>query len=1236
MEKVFGGRHGGNGAAVKELRTGLRPLVLLGGDVLDRAVGYVLDGTTPEVVLELDQTRNPRVAELAAIRELPARWMYGMQGVSADEARALGITDPTAQQRFPQDTQAARREWMASDAAQADQVARLGRLLVSVGPAPRTAGQEIPGWLAAVAYDGVPMNRRSGDAPVLDPAALVSVGGAGGLSEDAAERAVLRLTLDVPSDHYWDVGGLGLFLTTDAATALLRRRRDVVIEMLPTLPAEAKTALLARIQSLAVADEFAAEVALLAVDRAKTVRTLAIDVWSTVSSSKQLAVLVPAVAGAPAAVIETAAAAIAAMPGGSEALAGLIADAKGARLATLRRVEERASLTSGATGDDGHSAAGTPPLPPFEPIPDGEVPTDFVGRAESMLADRLAALKENRAKAIADDANSWTITWIDRSIASTREMNRAKLSRLRDTLQGKTGATIEADSRQLLSHGDLAVLGRELTLVQWLRLSLALGKGSRGIGVDVPWRSLQIDDLRAVAEACARVGIPDAVDAVGALGIQYSTVKPAAAWAFYVEHPEHLESALKGIVLGDASRWGVDERRARAFSILEAAPFLDPRVLPIVADVALGTGKTFRRRAQALLARHGDARPLAEQGLRDTRAVVRAASARWLAALGETASNDALIAAAAAERNDTARAALISALEKLGADTSAYLSPEALQKEAARGLKRASSKLDWFPFAAAPTVRWADGSPVAPDVVRWWIFFAHKLNDPDGRGILALYLGRLHSDDAGALGRFVLDAWIAQDTQHPSQEAARAFARSAAPARHQSLQDRLATARQRGQSPHLDWLEEQAAIPLERHLEDVYREHIGLYLATAASDKGLLALTVAMPGADLAHSALSYLKTHKGRRSQAESLVVACGANGEPAALQVVLSVARRFAMASVRESARELVESIAEDRGWTMDQLADRTVPTAGFDDDGILRLDLGRREYTGRLTDRFTIELSNDTGKVVKALPAPGQGDDAEQAAEAKKQLSASRKELTQLLATQTARLYEAMCLQRAWPVDEWTEYVHGHPIMRRLAARLVWAEHGEGGIRAFRPVGDGELIDADDAEFTLRPRTTVTVAHAAIMAPDEVEAWRTHVADYEVQALFPQLEEGAPPAPTADGLSIDEREGWLSDTFAIRGRATTRGYVRDMQGEAWFDAYRKDFPAADLSVVLGITGSYVPEEQSPAAVTTLSFRRSGSADAVRLADVPPVLLAEAYRDYVTIAEAGAFDPGWKKATA
>jgi hypothetical protein len=289
---------------------------------------------------------------------------------------------------------------------------------------------------------------------------------------------------------------------------------------------------------------------------------------------------------------------------------------------------------------------------------------------------------------------------------------------------------------------------------------------------------------------------------------------------------------------------------------------------------------------------------------------------------------------------------------------------------------------------------------------------------------------------------------------------------------------------------------------------------------------------------------------------------------------------------------------------------------------------------------------ELRNPDGKVVKALPEPRQNDDAALVKEAKAQFATHKKELKQVIDLQTARLFEAMCTGRAWPQSEWREYLHGHPVAGRLIQRLVWLEVDAGGaVRgSFRPTEDGSLLDVQDDEVELAPDSLLRLGHASLVDVATAAAWVRHFKDYKLAPLFPQMNRTPPTvafkdAAGKDVTAIADRQGWISDTFTLRGTFTKLGYQRSQAEDGgFFSQYTKEFGSARVRVVLEFSGNTLPEENVPAALKTLAFEdmdvKTWGEGALPLAEVPPVLLAEAYADYLAVAHACAgFDAGWEK---
>jgi len=741
-------------------------------------------------------------------------------------------------------------------------------------------------------------------------------------------------------------------------------------------------------------------------------------------------------------------------------------------------------------------------------------------------------------------------------------------------------------------------------------------------------------DLRNLLAAASAAGIRDAAQQIANHVFGWGGLtgrQPDDVWPFFAENPERLDQALGLAPRVLTGRYQPDDVPV-ALRILAMFPTLPARYVAAVAQYATGEGKIHRRRAQELLESQPGVLAIAAHTLKDGKSEVRAAGAAWIGRIGDPAAIPALREALTIEKREAPQAAMLNALHRLGDDISSYLKPSVLAAAAKKGLAaKPPSGMAWIPLDALSLCHWEDGTTVAPEIIRWWAVLAVKLKDPTGAGLIPIYVSLLDQPSREALGRFALDAWIAHDTLGPSDEECRAYASAHADARYRDYQQWAK------RSPQ--YYGAKGALTKDQVFEELRREKAREYLGTAIGEKGLLALSAGAPGHHVFTPTQRYIRDHGQRRAQVEALVTAASANDDPAAIQLVLSVARKHGQETVRLKAAELAAGIAERKGWSMDELADRTIPTAGFDDAGLLMLDYGPRCFTGRVartpkTGAFTIGVFNPDGKPVAALPQPSSSDDEAMAAEARKLLSTSKKELTQVVQLQTARLFEAMCLERVWDAASWREFLLGHPLMSHLVSTLVWQSSTEDGYQLFRPTVEGDLLDADDETVEVPGSASIRLAHAATVSPMEAEQWRAHLADYQIEPLFAQFDAIAPPIkPGAD--AINDHLGWLSDSFAIRGRATKRGYKRgSAEDGAWFGEYVKDLPGAGMQVAIEFTGSYVPEELLVAAVKELVFRRNDRQ--IQLTDVPKILLAESYADYVYVAEAGTFNEQWEALSA
>ncbi len=694
-------------------------------------------------------------------------------------------------------------------------------------------------------------------------------------------------------------------------------------------------------------------------------------------------------------------------------------------------------------------------------------------------------------------------------------------------------------------------------------------------------------------------------------------------WYYCADNLELIDEAL-GLKPQSGDR---ALQKLAGLEVLALFPKVPKRYLSTLMDLSSGTAKTLRDPARRLLTGAPQIDTAIAALLQDGKQDTRAGAAEWLAARQSVDQITDLRAALKTERSEVARAAILSALERLGDDISDQFSETVLLNQAEKGLAKALPKaLHWYPFDALPALTWKDGAPLNPKILKWWIILANKLKQPGGNALFDLYLERLQPEDAQLLGQAVLGAWTSQDTVGPTDEEANAYAKANADSSYAYMRK---------------WMPE---ITLDSVFNMLKREKRSQYLNSAIANKGLLALCVRLNGADAAERVKAYLKNHGSRTAQCKALIDCLASNPSPAAIQVVLATANRFKAKTVQSHAQERIESIAQLRGWTPDELGDRTIPSAGLDETGHLDLDCGfERTYSLLYDLEGKIVLRNPSGKEVKSLPSARNDEEQELIKAAKKAVSTARKEVKQVNSLQTARLFEAMCTERAWNVTDWLEFLQKHPVVGRLVQRLVWLGIGADGniVRSFRPLEDGSLSGSDDEPVSHEGLHSVRLAHQALLGTDAATQWLQHFSDYEIAPLFAQF--GRPSLQLDEALKtdtkIDDRKGHMIETFRLRGAATKLGYERgeNLDGGAFMD-YVKRYQGLGIQVMIGFTGSYLPEENIASALTDLMFVKTGggswgNAGPLALGDVPVVLLSECWNDLHEIASAGTgYDKDWE----
>ena len=761
-----------------------------------------------------------------------------------------------------------------------------------------------------------------------------------------------------------------------------------------------------------------------------------------------------------------------------------------------------------------------------------------------------------------------------------------------------------------------------------------------------------------------------------------------AIWPYFADKLDFLENLLNPQFSSQC--YGSDKtlRGKIILPIIEKFPQAPEQFLPKLWDIALGTSKTESLLAQRCLDKHSNTKARVVLALQDKEASIRSTAATWLGRLNDSDIIPKLKESFKTEKSDLVKDALVRSLEKLGASVDEFLDLAGLLKEAQTGLKKGIPEaLSWFPFNRLPVLHWQDtNKSIEPEIITWFIVSNYKQKTPEPSLMLRRYVEYFQPKDKEALGQFILENWLAQDTLpkyslKEAEDLARQDANKLWLHNQNYLQQEPKTLeemyqkqydshiqyyKERNQTPTADelkkveeqcrnsaqWMWEYCQELEAKTEEKLYREELNRRLAefkgSAIKEKGILAVSAVCCSVAALPLINNYLKTYYGYRMvQCNALLQVVNWIEDFSAIQLLLSVANRFRTKGIQLEAERLVNQLAERKGWTKDELSDRTIPYCGFSDKEKMVLDYDSRQFTARLDKDFNFILTDSLGKVIKFLPEARKDEDVEQVKATKKQFLEAKKQLKQVLILQQERLYEAMCTQRAWKFEDWNTFLNQHPIMGKYCQRLVWLViEQEQVIKTFRPLEDGTLTDENDEEVTLESEAMVSIAHASLLAPEKIKAWRSHLSDYEIVPLFEQF-------GTVYELSeelkqqteIKDFEGHLIESFQLRSQATKLGYVRGQSEDAgWFYDYKKSFSSLEIEAVINFTGNFLPEENRLVALTNLYFKRRAEQNQpylyqnqqIPLSELPAVLLSQVWSELRTIAAQGSgYDPDWQKKT-
>jgi hypothetical protein len=365
----------------------------------------------------------------------------------------------------------------------------------------------------------------------------------------------------------------------------------------------------------------------------------------------------------------------------------------------------------------------------------------------------------------------------------------------------------------------------------------------------------------------------------------------------------------------------------------------------------------------------------------------------------------------------------------------------------------------------------------------------------------------------------------------------------------------------------------------------------------------------------------------EGGHSRAVAGLDVLAAIGTDLALMHLDGIAQKVKFRGLRERATEKIAELAAELGLTPDELADRLVPDLGLDEAGSLVLDYGRRTFTVGFDEQLKPFVTDASGRPLKTLPKPGTQDDPVSAPEAYQRFAALKKDVRAIASDQVRRLEHAMTGQRRWTGAAFRQFLAGHPLLRHLVRRLVWARFdatGQPGA-GLRVAEDGSLAGVTDETVTLGDEEIVGIAHPLHLG-DDLAAWAEVFADYEILQPFPQLSREVAPLTTERAAAFIGRKAATTTLLGLERRGWRRGRPQDAGVQGWFE---RDVPgglhlvlAIDPGIAVGaieVLGDQTVEAIFVAPSSGHHWFRPDQDDRIR--ELDPITAAEALRELTEV---------------
>lgn len=212
----------------------------------------------------------------------------------------------------------------------------------------------------------------------------------------------------------------------------------------------------------------------------------------------------------------------------------------------------------------------------------------------------------------------------------------------------------------------------------------------------------------------------------------------------------------------------------------------------------------------------------------------------------------------------------------------------------------------------------------------------------------------------------------------------------------------------------------------------------------------------------------------------------------------------------TVRRIATESFRHAANLKRLSIEELADKAIPSLGFNRQCERKVSYGTRGFKLKLLPDMSISVYDMERKMyVNKLPQPAKKDNLEIAEEIRREITNTKRLVNTQTHIQKHRLERALLNRRTWPRKAWMATFSDNPFMRFLAPGLIWGVYKDNQLQeSFLCMENTDLLTINDNEYIMPNDAVVSLVHPIDLTDEQLTRWKDKLDQSNIVPFISQL--------------------------------------------------------------------------------------------------------------------------------